>query len=128
MMSEQETSSEGKNTDFAFGHKVFSIDGCHFTSVHKGEARFKLPMGDSFGSIAFPALRQEFGIDEDSADGKMLKTVEEGLKFVKNIHPGDSIPSELLDGSASWSVDSVHFDTSLNRLSTPEQNSTSWPA
>ncbi len=73
-------------------------------------------MGDNFAAIAFPALRQEFGIDEESDDGKLLETVEAGLKFVKIIRPNDSIPPELLDGSASWSVDDEHRVTAKNRL------------
>ncbi|MHA1565399.1 MAG: hypothetical protein ACTSX7_08820 [Alphaproteobacteria bacterium] len=73
-------------------------------------------MGENIGVIDFPALRNEFGIDENSDDGKMLETVSAGLKFVNIIHPDDSIPCELLDGSASWSVESEHRATAKNRL------------
>ncbi len=73
-------------------------------------------MGENIGSITFPALRQEFGIDEGSDDGKMLETVSAGLRFVKVIRPNDSVPCELLDGSASWSVKAEHRTTARNRL------------
>lgn len=38
----------------------------------------------------------------------MLAIVEKSLRFVKEIRPGDSIPRELLDGTASWSVEERH--------------------
>ena len=41
----------------------------------------------------------------------MLKPVAQGLKYVKDIRPGDTIPRELLDGTASWSIDK---DTALS--------------
>jgi hypothetical protein len=38
----------------------------------------------------------------------LLAIVEKSLRFVKDIRPGDSIPRELLDGTASWSVEERH--------------------
>ena len=38
----------------------------------------------------------------------LLAIVEKSLRFVKEIRPGDSIPRELLDGTASWSVEERH--------------------
>lgn len=115
-MDKSDTPAAGKNTQFVFAHKVFAVSGCHFVSNQAGEARLRLPMGENIGSITFPALRQEFGIDEVSDDGKMLETVSAGLKFVQIIRPDDSIPRELLDGSASWSVEAEHRTTARNRL------------
>ncbi len=115
-MSGAEASSEAGSTHFVFAHKVFEIEGCHFSSTTRGEPRFKLPMGENVAAIAFPALRQEFGIVEESPDGELLKTVADGLKFVRVIRPNDAIPRELLDGSASWSVDDEHRVTAKNRL------------
>jgi hypothetical protein len=58
--------------------------------------------------IAIGALRQEFGVAEDSSDGRLLDIVAKSLKFVQEIRPNDSIPQEILDGTASWSVQDRH--------------------
>ena len=47
------------------------------------------------------SVAREFGLEPDSADGKMLKLIEEALDFVVAIRIGDTLPSEL-QGIASW--------------------------
>jgi len=97
------------NTRFAFEHKVFSVDGCYFAADRNGDKpKFLLPMGEEMAAIALGSLRQEFGIAEDSSDGQLLEIVAKSLKHVREIRPNDSIPQELLDGSASWSVEERH--------------------
>jgi len=46
----------------------------------------------------------------------MLDQVVAGLKFVKTIRPGDSIPREILDGTASWSVEDRHIEIAKGRI------------
>ena len=46
----------------------------------------------------------------------LLDVVEKGLRFVHEIRPGDSIPSELLDGTASWRVEERHRRRARGRL------------
>lgn len=73
-------------------------------------------IGDLDASIPLYSISHEFGIDEDSPDGLLLKTVSRGLAYVKDIRPGDAIPRELLDGSASWSVEERHKEKARNKL------------
>ena len=47
------------------------------------------------------SIAREFGLEPDSADGKMLKLIEEALDFVVAVRIGDTLPSEL-QGIASW--------------------------
>lgn len=97
------------NTHFSFHHKVFGVDGSYFTAKKGGrEPCFNMPMGDAMATVAIPALRKEFGIPQDSEDGRLLDVVESALKYVTVIRVDDAIPSELLDGTASWSVDDRH--------------------
>ena len=97
------------STRFAFEHKVFSVDGCYFAADRDGDKpKFLLPMGEEMAAIALGSLRQEFGLAEDSSDGQLLEIVAKSLKHVREIRPNDSIPQELLDGSASWSVEERH--------------------
>jgi hypothetical protein len=69
---------------------------------------FHVELGALVASLPISTLRGEFSIERDSNDGMLLAIVEKSLRFVKDIRPGDSIPRELLDGSASWSVEDRH--------------------
>jgi predicted DNA-binding protein (MmcQ/YjbR family) len=107
---QEETAGEVDGaTHFVFEHKLFSVEGCYFAADRKGDKpKFLLPMGEEMAAIALGSLRQEFGIAEDSSDGQLLDIVAKSLKHVHEIRPKDSIPQELLDGSASWSVEERH--------------------
>lgn len=106
------------STHFAFEHKVFHVKGARFAMTGDGtEPAFFVTLGDLRAAIRLPALRNEFGIDADSGDGKLLAIVERSLRYVKEIRAGDSIPREILDGSASWSVEERHRSIAKARLS-----------
>ena len=105
------------STHFVFEHKVFSLDGCYFTADSDGsKPKFLMPLGDDMAAIAIVALRQEFGIADDSSDGQLLDIVAKSLKYVQEIRPNDSVPQELLDGSASWSVEERHRTAAHARI------------
>ncbi|WP_114393399.1 hypothetical protein [Oleisolibacter albus] len=105
------------STHFIFVSKVFALPGGYFClAKDTGEAVFNVHLGDVWGKIPFRTMRETFDIDEKSQDGRLLGVVEKGLKFVKEIRPGDSIPRELLDGSASWRVDEQHLLIARGRL------------
>jgi hypothetical protein len=96
-------------THFVFQHKVFSLDQAYFAVEPRSrEPVYYVRLGDLQAVLPLPMVRAEFGIDKDSADGKLLEVVAKSLRFVKEIRPNDSIPRELLDGSASWSVEEKH--------------------
>jgi len=98
-----------RSTNFLFDHKVFAVDGALFALASDGvEPLFHVPLGGMTGALPLPALRHEFAIAPQSADARLLEIVEKGLRFVHEIRPGDSIPSELLDGTASWRVEERH--------------------
>lgn len=109
-------SAAPENTNFTFEHKVFSIEGVHFALNSDGKPVMHMFLGDVAVTIAFNQICAEFGITPDSHDGKMLQMVADGLRFVKVIRPDDSIPSELLDGTASWSVEPHHLHLAKMRL------------
>lgn len=90
---------------FVFTHKVFSVEDGFFSTIHRKEPVFNARLGELTAIIDFPRLKSEFGIDPETPDGEMLKNVRDALKIVKIIKPGDKIPSELLDGTASWNFD-----------------------
>lgn len=116
MQEKAQEESDG-STHFNFEHKVFSVEGCYFTADRNGDKpKFLMPMGDEMAAIALGSLRQEFGVADDSSDGHLLDIVAKSLKFVQEIRPKDSIPQEILDGTASWSVQDRHRHAAHARI------------
>ena len=104
-------------THFNFVHQVFQTPGARF--VLKGQAKiptFRVDMGDLDGLIDVAVLKKEFRIAPDSHDGQLVELAIAGLKYVPDIKPNDSIPSELLTGKASWSVSAKHKRVAELRL------------
>ena len=105
------------STSFDFEHKVFAIEGGYFAlAADKSHAVYFVPLGATFGAVPLPTLRTTFEIETESHDDYLLGIVEASLRFVKVIRPGESIPPELLDGSASWQVSDEHRQLALNRI------------
>ena len=105
-------------TDCQLEHKLFAsfgpalfrrseVDGTPVMVVQLGEREATLPLR---------SLQREFGIPEDSADGKMLAQISQALDFVSVLRPGDRLPSEVLTGEASWSPDRLHLEIAQTRL------------
>src|SRR5471030_1805855 len=106
-----------RTTTFSFQNKIFSLEGGYFSMTRDSkEPVFHVKLGDLSAVLPLPTLREEFNIATDSPDGKLLGIVEKSLRFVKEIYPHDSIPRELLDGSASWSVEDRHRLIAQSRL------------
>ncbi len=105
------------STHFMFTSKVFQLPGGYFSlSKDNNDPVLNVHLGDVWGKIPFRTLRESFQIEDKSDDARLLSIVEKGLKYVKEIRPGDSIPRELLDGSASWRVDERHLTIARGRL------------
>jgi hypothetical protein len=105
------------STHFLFEHNVFKVEGGRFAFTADGtEPAFHIALGNLAAALRLPGLRKEFAIDVASSDGRLLSIVERSLRFVKEIRPGDSIPRELLDGTASWSVSDEHRAIAKGRL------------
>lgn len=107
-----------RSTHFAFENKLFSVPGARF-ALTKGQRdpAFHVLLGDLQVSLSLDTIRHEFNIKADSVDAELLGVVERSLRFVKEIRPNDSIPREILDGSASWSVEERHRMIAKGRLS-----------
>ena len=98
-----------RSTHFLFEHRVFQLKGARFALTDDGTTpAFHVELGALNAALALNTLCSEFGIEPKTTDGELLVIVEKSLRFVKEIRPGDSIPRELLDGTASWSVEERH--------------------
>ena len=89
---------------FEFNTKVFSIDGSYFYRDRPtGSVYYKMPFDEGIVvSLKLSSLQREFGIGEETNDGRLLKLVSDALRYVKYVASGDRIPSEIIDGPASW--------------------------
>lgn len=114
---EESGAGTGRSTHFVFDHKVFAIKDAYFgLTEDTKEPVFRVLLGDLLTALPLKRLRDEFGIDSGSHDDDLLCVVEKGLRYVKEIRHRDSIPSELLDGTASWSIEEKHRVIALWRL------------
>jgi hypothetical protein len=99
----------GANAIFDFRHKVFALPGARFAlDQHKQAAMFHIYLGNLAVSLTPLVLRREFSIEVSSLDSQLIELASQALRHVKEVRPGDSIPKELVDGSASWSVEERH--------------------
>ena len=103
------------STLFEFSHALFSAPEARFVLGSDGRPCMGMKLGTLDALVPLSSLVKEFNI-EGTADATLLQTVIAGLKYVKVIRPGDSIPRELLDGTASWRVDDEHIEIAEGRV------------
>jgi hypothetical protein len=108
---------KGGVTTFAFENAVFQAPGVHFAC--KGPSRtpmFCIDLGGREGVVELTALRRQFKIEAGSHDDEMIILAARSLKYVPEIRPGDNVPNEILDGSASWRISPKHAELARKRL------------
>jgi len=109
--------AEPTNTQFTFQHKVFEVQDAVFKLDRlNNTVALHMRLGGMAASIDLKQIRKSFSIGPESHDGQMLDLVEKGLRFVREIRPGDSVPNELLDGTASWSIDAKHYERARSKI------------
>lgn len=77
-------------------------------STQDGAPLIVIPMGEREASVPLRAFQREFGIAEDSADGRMFGLIADSLDFVAGLQLGDRLPAEVLSGHASWEPKPQH--------------------
>jgi hypothetical protein len=106
-----------RNTHFDFQARVFQAPGACFVLNGKDkEPMFAVDMGTGLGYISLKDLRRTFHIAEGSHDDKLIASAAAGLRFVPDIRPGDEIPNEILNGTASWTVARKHKQIARDRI------------
>lgn len=107
----------GEEVHFHFGSKLFGVPGMWFAkTADLRQAAMFIPMGDFTACVPMPALMTNFNVRPGSNDHRMLRLIEDGLEYVKRITPGERIPREVLDGTASWSVEVKHHGLARAKL------------
>jgi hypothetical protein len=113
-MDSGETKGALPTQSFDFNSKVFAVPGARFTRASDNTPILHVKVGDLEASLPFPTVTTSFQVTDH--DRALLAMVIKGLRFVKEIRPGDTIPSEVIDGTASWAADERHVDTARKRL------------
>lgn len=104
-------------THFNFTGKVFQAPGAKFclSKIYETPV-FCVDLGDNDATLDVVALQKGFDIEAGSSDDKLIALAVKGLQFVPSIKPGDRIPSEILDGTASWRIEERHIQIAMQRL------------
>ena len=106
-----------RSTHFIFEHKVFTVQNCRFVlSRATEEPVMRMMLGKLEVEVPISKICTEFKIEPKSFDGQLLDMAAKGLKYVREIRPGDTIPNELIDGTASWRVEEKHYQIAHGRL------------
>lgn len=109
---------EGPPSRCLLNHQLFSALGrISFRRAETdGTPVMVISLGEREAAVPLRALQREFGIEDDSPDGRMLGLIAEALDYVAYLHLGDRLPSEVLDGTASWDPEPRHRALVENRL------------
>ncbi len=109
---------EGPPTHCRFDHPGFRVLGTVVFRLTKDDrvAALALSVDNNDVVLPLPSVAQLLGIRPDSPDGRMLNLVEQGLRFVPTLAPGDKLPSEVVTGEASWDPSPYHRQVASARL------------
>lgn len=75
-----------------------------------------MSLGEHTAAVPLRALQRELGITDASADGRMLRLIAKSLDYVAGLQIGDPLPTEVLDGRASWAPGAAHCAVAGARL------------
>jgi hypothetical protein len=87
------------------------------TDLRGGPPVMVCKIGSDEMLLPFKGIMQECSITEDSADGQMLTSIAQSLRYVKAIRPGDPLPPELFSDGVSWQADARHIELAHKKLS-----------
>ncbi len=101
-----------------FQHPLFGALGEIWFRRAEGDETPVLTMrlGERNAALPLRSLQAEFGITNESPDGRMLGLVAGALDFVSCLRPGDRLPAEIRTGEASWEPEPRHFALAAARV------------
>lgn len=101
-----------------FQHPYFQTNANGFFHLDPADHRpvYVVNLGDQNAIVSLPSIRQELLLGDNGEDTAMLDAVGEALKFVDEIHMGDTLPDEIVNGEASWEPESRHRKVADRRV------------
>jgi hypothetical protein len=111
-------SDTDKPTHCALTHRMFAVFQQPLFRRTDADATpvMVVRMGDKEAVMPLRAIQREFGIADDSDDGRMLALIADALDFVPALRLGDPLPREVLTGDASWEPGPRHIQRAMTRL------------
>jgi hypothetical protein len=118
MLPDPEATLASPPTVCALEHRVFrNLTDVLFRRDEADETPMMvMSLGERTAAVPLLALQRELGITHDSADGRMLGLIAQSLDFVAGVQIGDPLPTEVLDGRASWTPGAAHRAVAAARL------------
>ncbi|HEY1723060.1 MAG TPA: hypothetical protein VGG27_17590 [Magnetospirillaceae bacterium] len=105
------------STNFNFEHRAFQAPGAVFRKDKAdGHIAMHLMLGGVAASVEIGKLTRTFSIATQSPDGELLRSIDHALTLIPELRPGDSLPVELLDGTATWTLEQRHFDRARSKI------------
>lgn len=100
------------------GHRAFALFGqVRFRrAAADGAPVMVVQLGEREAALPLHALQHELAIPDESEDGRMLALIAESLDYVNALAPGDKLPAEVVNGSASWTPGARHLAIAAARL------------
>ncbi len=105
-------------TKCKLAHRLFAAfkDPLFRAAELDGTPVMVVQLGDKEAALPLISLQREFGIPDDSPDGRMVALIAQSLDFVAGLRLDDPLPNEVLTGEASWKPDPVHLQIATTRL------------
>ncbi|MEG3619990.1 hypothetical protein V5T82_16100 [Magnetovibrio sp. PR-2] len=101
-----------------FNHPFFrSIEKTGFKVLEDtNETVMTMILDDGEVTLKLGGIKTELKLSDDDPDAKMLDYIAKGLEFVRELHIGDKMPTELTTGRASWEITELHKAVAHNRV------------
>jgi hypothetical protein len=101
---------------FVFESPALRREGARFERDDAREAVFRFDLGGVQASVPLAQVPVSLGLPFDSPDRRLLKRIAPALRYSRAIRPDDSLPSECVDGSPSWSPKPRMMLRAIDRL------------
>jgi len=85
-----------------FEHPAFGRAGAHFAVSTYREIVFRVALGELDASLDLDQVAGTLGLPHDSPDRRLLKLVPAAMRYRRRLRTGDTLPSEAVDASPSW--------------------------
>jgi hypothetical protein len=103
-------------THFDFRHRVFRLPGAFLSPDHQGRPLLNVNLGDISAAMPEDSIKREFEIGPEDHDFKLISLTARALRHVPVVTPGDALPNEIVDGTASWPIEERHYEMARQRL------------